>query len=76
MEKEFYSEKEACETIRPIIDAIQYCHSLNIIHRDIKVLKNSECSNTNSLKTSFIQAKIPPQPSSKYPISDWLGILV
>eukprot|EP00350_Pseudokeronopsis_sp_OXSARD2_P000617 CAMPEP_0170540916 /NCGR_PEP_ID=MMETSP0211-20121228/810_1 /TAXON_ID=311385 /ORGANISM="Pseudokeronopsis sp., Strain OXSARD2" /LENGTH=212 /DNA_ID=CAMNT_0010843473 /DNA_START=58 /DNA_END=696 /DNA_ORIENTATION=+ len=36
MEKEFYSEKEAAETIRPIIDAIQYCHSLNIIHRDIK----------------------------------------
>jgi calcium/calmodulin-dependent protein kinase I len=37
MEKEFYSEKEAAETIRPIIDAIKYCHSLNIIHRDIKV---------------------------------------
>jgi serine/threonine protein kinase len=37
MEKEFYSEKEASETIRPIIDAIKYCHSLNIIHRDIKV---------------------------------------
>lgn len=37
MEKEYYSEKEASDTIRPIIDAIKYCHSLNIIHRDIKV---------------------------------------
>jgi len=36
LEKEYYSEKEAAETIRPIIDAIKYCHSLNIIHRDIK----------------------------------------
>ena len=36
LEKESYSEKEAADTIRPIIDAINYCHSLNIIHRDIK----------------------------------------
>jgi len=26
MEKEFFSEKEAAETMRPIIDAIHYCH--------------------------------------------------
>jgi calcium/calmodulin-dependent protein kinase I len=38
LEKEFYSEKEAADTIRPIIDAINYCHYLNIIHRDIKVI--------------------------------------
>lgn len=37
VEKEFYSEKEAAETMRPIIDALMYCHSLGIIHRDIKV---------------------------------------
>ena len=37
LEKEAYSEREAADTIRPIIDAIKYCHSLNIIHRDIKV---------------------------------------
>jgi calcium/calmodulin-dependent protein kinase I len=26
VEKEAYSEKEAAETIRPIVDAIRYCH--------------------------------------------------
>jgi calcium/calmodulin-dependent protein kinase I len=36
VDKEFYSEKEASETMRPIIDALMYCHSLGIIHRDIK----------------------------------------
>ena len=36
IKKEFFSEKEAADTIRPIIDAIAYCHSLKIIHRDIK----------------------------------------
>lgn len=26
VEKEHYSEKEAADTIRPIVDAIRYCH--------------------------------------------------
>jgi len=36
LEKECYSEKEAAETIRPIVDAIRYCHEKEIIHRDLK----------------------------------------
>ena len=36
LKKESYSEKEAADTIRPIVDAIRYCHEHGIIHRDLK----------------------------------------
>eukprot|EP01017_Pseudomicrothorax_dubius_P017025 TRINITY_DN1931_c0_g1_i2.p2 TRINITY_DN1931_c0_g1~~TRINITY_DN1931_c0_g1_i2.p2 ORF type:complete len:142 (+),score=52.04 TRINITY_DN1931_c0_g1_i2:92-517(+) len=37
VEKDHYSEKEAADTIRPIVDAIRYCHAMGIAHRDLKV---------------------------------------
>ena len=36
VEKEAYSEREAAEVIRPLVDAIRYCHQIGIIHRDLK----------------------------------------
>lgn len=36
VEKESYTEKEAANTIRPIVDSIRYCHNQGIIHRDLK----------------------------------------
>lgn len=36
VERDHYSEKEASNTIRPIIDAVQYCHQMGIVHRDLK----------------------------------------
>ena len=36
VDKENYSEKEASDAIRPIVDAIRYCHGIGIIHRDLK----------------------------------------
>lgn len=37
VEKDHFSEREAADTIRPIVDAIRYCHLMGIAHRDLKV---------------------------------------
>jgi calcium/calmodulin-dependent protein kinase I len=36
VEKDHYSEREAADTIKPIVDALKYCHSMGIVHRDLK----------------------------------------
>ena len=35
--REFYSEKDASHCIQQILESVSHCHSLGIIHRDIKV---------------------------------------
>jgi len=54
VEKEHYSEKEAADTIKPIVDGIKYCHSLGIIHRDLKVfIKESKYPIARELALRF-----------------------
>ena len=36
VEKEAYSEKEAAMTIKPVVDAVRYCHDNGVLHRDLK----------------------------------------
>ena len=56
VEKESYSEKEASDTIRPIVDSIRYCHSMGIVHRDLKpenLLYESEDEHSGIKITDF-----------------------
>ena len=36
VEKDHFSEKEAADTIRPVVDALGYCHAMGVAHRDLK----------------------------------------
>jgi hypothetical protein len=37
IENEFYSEMDAARLVRQIVTTLEYLHSKNIVHRDIKV---------------------------------------
>ena len=37
LEEEFFTETQAASIIRPIIDAVRYCHEMGICHRDLKL---------------------------------------
>ena len=37
IKRPFYSEKDACIIMKQILSAVNYCHSKNIVHRDIKL---------------------------------------
>lgn len=42
VEKGFYTEKDASALIKQVLDAVNYLHSLGIVHRDLKVSKRNE----------------------------------
>ena len=55
LQREQFNKSEARQAIRSIIDAIRYCHNLNIVHRDIKpenLLLKSKKHELESLKIS------------------------
>jgi len=36
VDQDFYSEKEACEVFKPMVDSVNYCHQVGVAHRDLK----------------------------------------
>ena len=36
IEQDHFTEEQAAETIRSIVDALNYCHTQDISHRDLK----------------------------------------
>lgn len=43
VEKGFYTEMDASRLIRQVLDAVNYLHSMGIVHRDLKVQQHSMC---------------------------------
>lgn len=42
-------EREACRIFQQIVSAVQYCHSMNIVHRDLKA-ENLLLDSNNDIK--------------------------
>ena len=36
MQAEYFNEEVACRVFRQILQALNYCHTMNIVHRDLK----------------------------------------
>jgi serine/threonine protein kinase len=59
--KSFYNEKEARDTCVALFQAMEYCHSQNVAHRDLKMenilLLVSACSGSNKTQNHLFLAK-------------------
>lgn len=50
-------EEEACRVFQQIVSAVQYCHSLNIVHRDLKA-ENLLLDSNNDIKLAGMVAEL------------------
>lgn len=63
VDKRVFTEKDASDILRPIIDAIRYCHDLDVAHRDLKlenILYENNEEDAMVKITDFSLAKIIP----------------
>ena len=63
VDKRVFTEKDAADILRPIIDAIRYWHDLDVAHRDLKlenILYESKDEDAMIKITDFSLAKIIP----------------
>jgi len=65
VEREQYSEEDAKEVMRQLLDAIGYIHSKNVVHRDLKpenLLLEDEADDTRIKLTDFGLSRIYDSP--------------
>lgn len=63
VDKNVFTEKDAADIIRPVIDAVRYCHDLDVAHRDLKlenILYENKDEDAMVKITDFSLAKIIP----------------
>ena len=63
VDRKVFTEKDAADIIRPVIDAVRYCHDLDVAHRDLKlenILYETKDDDAMIKITDFSLAKIIP----------------
>lgn len=54
VQKKFYNENEARSVVKTLVEAVGYCHKLNIAHRDLKPENILVDSKTGDIKIGMI----------------------
>lgn len=54
VQKKFYNENEARSVVKTLVEAVAYCHKLNIAHRDLKPENILVDSKTGDIKIGMI----------------------
>lgn len=72
VDRKVFTEKDAADIIRPVIDAVRYCHDLDVAHRDLKlenILYETKDDDAMIKITDFSLAKIIPD--NVFAITAW-----
>lgn len=66
VEKGFYTEMDASRLIRQVLDAVNYLHTMGIVHRDLKVTLTFDSVDWNNLHTKRLSYFDPKRHTFKW----------